>query len=39
MAAVGRAFGMDVFETGPLPDDDVLRTLPNVLATPPTWAV
>ncbi|MFB7668241.1 D-2-hydroxyacid dehydrogenase family protein [Kitasatospora sp. NPDC056138] len=26
--------GLDVFETEPLPDDDVLRTLPNVLATP-----
>ncbi|TWP50809.1 D-2-hydroxyacid dehydrogenase family protein [Lentzea tibetensis] len=26
--------GLDVFETEPLPVDDVLRTLPNVLATP-----
>jgi phosphoglycerate dehydrogenase-like enzyme len=26
--------GLDVFETEPLPADDVLRTLPNVLATP-----
>lgn len=26
--------GIDVFEIEPLPEDDVLRTLPNVLATP-----
>jgi phosphoglycerate dehydrogenase-like enzyme len=26
--------GMDVYETEPLPADDILRTLPNVLATP-----
>ena len=26
--------GLDVFETEPLPADDVFRTLPNVLATP-----
>ena len=26
--------GLDVFETEPLPTDDIFRTLPNVLATP-----
>ena len=26
--------GLDVFDREPLPADDVLRTLPNVLATP-----
>jgi phosphoglycerate dehydrogenase-like enzyme len=26
--------GLDVFDTEPLPEDDVLRSLPNVLATP-----
>jgi phosphoglycerate dehydrogenase-like enzyme len=26
--------GIDVFETEPLPESDILRTLPNLLATP-----
>lgn len=33
-ARIGQAFGMDVYDTEPLPPDHLFRRLPDVLATP-----